>query len=803
MSAANADEACRRGFRYAEAVITGSLITSAAYGDFDEDSLADVAVMMPADQRVVALNRGGHVFEPLARESLGNLQRPLVTAADVDRDGHLDLVYRKGGGISVARGNGNGSFRPLVQTLLQNNSDESWRLVDFNHDGLLDFIGFDRFTSRITFTQSVGDATFRDTVKIALTDGNVQSVAVTAGDFDGDGQFDVLRIATDLATSKIVQRFGWNDGTDHFTQTDERVDLPQSAQPVDLDGDGAEELVAIDNGMLVIGRISNRRLTAERIEVAPPGTTLTMTDPVAIDVDGDGNRDLVFKSGHTIGVIRGTSDKRFRGATFYELPGSNGLVRVDLDGDGRADFAPTSGDQGLAVIYGGSLAAAQPNASRVDPVGFVPSSLERVDVDGDHNADLIVTSLDGPKTVEVLFGDGTGGFPRYGNRFVITDVSYNSGRTFAADYDGDGRADLAITPSTEPGVTKPPLLTFGSVSGFDASPLTVDANAIVGQVSLGSQPSGFIAVRGDDVQLITVSAGRHFTASTIYHRPAGAIVSMVHTAPGMPAQIAVASSGGLEILTRDGDAWPKSVVTTTSQLSMSWIASADLDGDGRTDFLLSDGTLPRSFFAQGDQTYQQVQLPQALGGVTSITPADIDHDGRLDLVVTSNNGNLGYVQVLRNEGGRVFRPYAMATTGGTPRNGVVVEDLDADGWTDVAIASFEGVEILTNICIAPRLAVSLRPDHPVEGGHVKVVVHALSTDGFAVGSISIEEHGTTLTVQQPNHAYDLATIVWSSPALTAGAHSYTIRYQDQYGGTSETTVTFTVSPLTVRRRAAR
>ena len=94
---------CRRGLSFAEPAITSLILSSAVYGDFNEDGRPDVALMF-SDSRIIALNRGA-VFQPMPRELIsGAFSIPLIAATDVDRDGHLDLVYRNGNVVEVALG---------------------------------------------------------------------------------------------------------------------------------------------------------------------------------------------------------------------------------------------------------------------------------------------------------------------------------------------------------------------------------------------------------------------------------------------------------------------------------------------------------------------------------------------------------------------------------------------------------------------------------------------------------------------------------------------------------------------------
>lgn len=797
-----AQSSCPRGLRFADSAVTASSeITSAVWGDFNEDGRPDVVVLLNG-RRVALLNRGGGLFEPIADDSYQGVSfNPLVVATDVDRDGHLDLVHRAYNDISVARGNGHGTFAPAIRTILPANGADTWRMLDFNHDGLLDFVGFEIGRAAVTFTASAGDGTFREAGTVSVSGPSVDGVSTMAGDFDGDQEIDVVRFGRAFNSSRAFTRFAWNDGTLHFIESADVSDIPYRSVPVDIDGDGAEELAGIEDGTLVVARMKGRRVAIERFDVAARGASLVIRDPAMIDVDGDGIRDLVFATNSAVAIVRGTADGGFGPATFLETGGAGHLVALDVDGDGRQDLAPTASRSGLSVLYGAGLLAGIPSTGRIYPLASPPSALEYEDVDGDRVPDLVATAGQGfaAVTVQVLPGDGRGNFGRPGAPFVLTSAALTT-LVWTADYDGDGRADLVASFQTP--ATKAPLIAFGAATTF-GSPLPIDADSIVGKVSLGDlRRPGLVALRGDNVVLLTVSTDRSFNAETLFHRPAGAAVTVIRTMPGAPAQIAIIADSKMTILKRDGDSWRE---TSAPMYSHSTdILSADLDGDGHDDYVFPD-TFGRVLYGGADQRFTEMPAAAAWNFIDRIMAADFDRDGLLDLVITSrqNTSDPAYVQVLRNSGNRTFAPYAVATTASPNGWGASVADFDGDGWLDVAVPTVHGAEVLTNACLPPRVVIGVSPEHPVAGGQVTLLVHALPAQPYFAGPVLIEENGRILGVVQPNLAFSVATFAWKSPALTAGQHTYTVRYQDQVAGTSVTTVTFSAMTPAPRRRVAR
>ncbi len=123
---------------------------------------------------------------------------------------------------------------------------------------------------------------------------------------------------------------------------------------------------------------------------------------------------------------------------------------------------------------------------------------------------------------------------------------------------------------------------------------------------------------------------------------------------------------------------------------------ADLDGDGRTDLIVADLGMPMPSDArlgqvvwlrgQADGSYQPTVLASELGRVTDVQAADFDGDGDVDLIVGvfgwHQVGEILYLENVAEDPGRPeFQRRTLDSRPGTIH--VPVADLDDDGDLDV------------------------------------------------------------------------------------------------------------------------
>ena len=146
-------------------------------------------------------------------------------AADVNRDGHQDIVALEGyevRGLRVFLGDGRGNFISSLAAGTWNSDTEARNLVaaDMNRDGRVDvLVTLSDWRTGISVMRTYlggGDGTFTLGVTTPLAQG---TNALNVSDLDGDGRNDVLlTMARDGVNDRLLQIF-FGDGRGGFSRT--------------------------------------------------------------------------------------------------------------------------------------------------------------------------------------------------------------------------------------------------------------------------------------------------------------------------------------------------------------------------------------------------------------------------------------------------------------------------------------------------------------------------------------------------------------------------------------------------------
>lgn len=117
------------------------------------------------------------------------------------------------------------------------------------------------------------------------------------------------------------------------------------------------------------------------------------------------------------------------------------------------------------------------------------------------------------------------------------------------------------------------------------------------------------------------------------------------------------------------------------------LAAADLDGDGRPEIVSTQsggatgpGLLTVSW-NEGARTFSSPQKTEIVPFAFSLAAADLDDDGTTDLAASGIDG----ISVVLNRGGRSLEPATVLST--SPGAEIVAADFDGDGRTDLAAAA--------------------------------------------------------------------------------------------------------------------
>ena len=353
----------------------------------------------------------------------------------------------------------------------------------------------------IIFTQTGTNAQVCFSPKTSFTSG-IDPSSCCSADFNGDGIPDLAIADLSSGSSNISLLLGNGSGGFGAATTFPVGPLPRSVCTADFNGDGKADLATTNIGP---GNVSILLGDGAGGFTTVPGFITAIynnnTSIISADLTGDGKADLVVTSGFNyVLVALGNGDGSFVAPVKITVDNNtHSVVSADFNGDGKADLAVTTynGSYNVSVLSGNGKGGF--GAAANYPVGNSPVSLITADFNGDGYADLATANMVDNVTgnVSILLGNGTGGFAPVTNFGV--GVSTVPKSACSADFDGDGKIDLATACITNNNTCNVSVLTgdgtgsFGSpvsfpVDSFPVSVISADFNQD-GKMDLASATS--------------------------------------------------------------------------------------------------------------------------------------------------------------------------------------------------------------------------------------------------------------------------------------------------------------------------
>ena len=485
-------------------------------------------------------------------------------------------------------------------------------------------------------------------------------LAITTGDFNGDGIVDAA--VTSSETNQVSILLGTGGGT--FKPA---VNYPVGAYPVaivagDFNRDGHLDLAVLNN------------------------------NPNKVDTGG------------SISILTGQGDGTFvAGATYAVGYLPTALAVGDFDGDGNLDLAAVISNPnlqfnpGFVTIFTGSATGtftAQANYG----VGLVPSSIAVGDFNGDGKLDLAVgsaaVSLTNPQSeVSILVNTGGGNFSA-GSSFVVGPLGSVPISIAAADFNNDGRLDLALALNNTNGI----VICQGNGDG---------TFAVVTSIIVGNEPTwlatadfngdGKIDLIVDDnpddtVSVLLGNGDETFAIGASY--PTGlhsTNLALADLNGDGKLDVAIVNNGdsNVQVLAGQGDGTFRAG-TYSVGANPGGIATGDFNGDGIPDLVVTkgDGTAT-IFLGDGHGGFQASSSFSACPTLSAaqVVTADVNGDGNADLAISCNDDDIPYqVRLFQGKGDGTFVLAVLALLG-SPFGGITAADIDSDGIPEFIIST--------------------------------------------------------------------------------------------------------------------
>ncbi len=307
---------------------------------------------------------------------------------------------------------------------------------DFDGDGDIDILGYNAGYTTLTYFENNGDGSFTSDsdalsattptpfTGVTLAQVFYSSDQTLVADFTGDGVVDILDLRGDATPE--VRYLTYNSGTGRYQAT---------ASPL-----GAFSPLENSN---IVG-----------------------------DFDGDGDNDILgYNAGYgslsffrndgsgsftrDSDALSATTPTPFTGLTLSQVfYASNNTLVADFSGDGFDDILDFRGDATPEVRYQVYNDATGRYVATASPFGgTTPSSNNNIVGDFDNDGDVdILTEDSGGTTLTYWENNGSGSFTQRSNALnnantpfnglSLSDIYQDADNTFIADFDGDGDADI-------------------------------------------------------------------------------------------------------------------------------------------------------------------------------------------------------------------------------------------------------------------------------------------------------------------------------------------------------------------------
>src|SRR5579872_3373294 len=230
----------------------------------------------------------------------------------------------------------------------------------------------------------------------------------------------------------------------------------------------------------------------------------------------------------------------------------------------------------------------------------------------------------------------------YGRADFPTGSNY-LGSVVVADFNGDGRPDLAVTNSQNNQIS----------------------------ILLGSANGGFVA------------GGTYATGAN----PTALVAADFNHDKKIDLAVVNANAGTISVFLGNGDGSFQNRVDYAVGEGAAAIVAADFDGDGTIDLatISTNDSAVAVLLGKGDGSFEVEGLIPVPSGPTLLVGGDVNKDGKVDLITCNNNYSTGTITVLLSNGDGTFKQ--VESQAPSFATAVGVADFNRDGKLDMVIVA--------------------------------------------------------------------------------------------------------------------
>lgn len=700
--------------------------------DLDGDGKPDIIVANAVDRSLTIYHNtttdAASVTFTSSSITLGGILYPFATVvSDFNGDGKPEIAVSTGANSIVSNivilpnlsTPGQMSFGPaqVFECGPANSIANFFDASDLNADGKPDLaitVGNNgKLSVMLNTSPAGGQLAFTDPV---FFDNGAQPKGLKIADMDSDGKPDIV---VSQANSLVVFRNNYTGSGPFTLDTPVPIGYANFGLDIaDLDNDSKPDVIssAIVNSAVYVSR--NKSVPGQ-INASSFNAQITLNtgqtythQVIAADLDGDGKPDLVAANqiSHSISIFRNTIDITAPAApaALTARPGSTQIV--------LSWNAGTEPDLVSYKVYGGTSTDPATLLGTVDAPTrkftvrgltngtkyyFRVSAVDNVNNEGTPSANASATPVFPPAITAFSPLSGPVGTP-----VVITGTNFNSDASSNAVFFGSVKA--AIISATED------RLEVSVPSGATHEPITVINTAS----DLMASSTHAFNITFNNAKGQPFENGKTFSPQVTFEAGGGQASEIriadldgdgkndIIVGSGSVSRFALyrntSSAGGFNTSTLER------IILETPGMQTSRYALGDVDVDGRPDLLVPYGArlyVFRNTSATGNISFGAPE-EFLIGSFTyGLEVADVDGDGKPDLVGGSSQGGYTTLEILRNisDGAGTLDFAAPVYLNNQSFDLLSVRDLDGDNKPDIVASGGSGIYIYRNRCVPGKI----------------------------------------------------------------------------------------------------